>query len=610
MRIGLLAPPFVRVPPERYGGTERVVAALADGLVDRGHDVVLFASGDSRTKARLEPIVDAPVWENPKFNENGPFWVLAVDRAYRAAEGLELMHNHADFYAYPLARRAPMPTVTTQHWRMDLPELGPLYEEYAEHPLVAVSDAQRRGLPTANWIATIHHGLPRALYRANFERGRYLAFCGRLSRDKGVDTAIQAAIRTGIPIKIAGRRPTGLRTDAEAKAEREFFEHVLAPLLQHPLVEELGEIGDAEKQALYENAIATLFPIAWPEPFGLVLIESLACGTPVLASPVGSVPEVIRSGVTGFQCTTVDEYVRAIEGVDAISRRQCRREFEERFSADRMARVYEQTFAAFLGSRMAAPTRLRALTPTPAREPRRDAVRGTSALELAPDPTPTRSRPRTLDVVDESKLDRIGARGEREIAAEEWRRYTRNVGEIFAALGMRLDTPGTRGTPERFLGALYDATRGYDGDPKLDTTFPNDAAEPAHAADQVVEGPIRFYALCEHHAMPFFGDAYVGYVPGPELLGVSKLTRLVRLYARRFTLQERLAAEIADALVALIAARGAAVRLEATHLCTQMRGVNEASSQTRTTVWRGSYESSDALREEFLRLCRNGSISR
>ncbi|OLC53938.1 MAG: hypothetical protein AUH85_12955, partial [Chloroflexi bacterium 13_1_40CM_4_68_4] len=338
-----------------------VVAALADALVDRGHEVVLFASGDSRTKARLEPIVDAPVWDDPRFADNGPFWTLAVDRAYRGADGLELMHNHADFYAYPLARRAPMPTVTTQHWRMDLPELAPLYEEYAEHPLIAVSDAQRRELPTANWLATVPHGLPLDLYRPRYAPGTYLFFCGRLSRDKGVHTAIEAAIRTEIPIKIAGQRPTGLRSDEEARAEREYYQDVVTPLLRHSLVEELGEIGEAEKQELYEGAMALLFPIEWPEPFGLVLIESLACGTPVLASPVGSVPEVIRHGVTGFHCRSVDDYVRAIERIGDIDRETCRREFEQRFSADLMARRYEETFAEFLGTRE-PPARPRALS--------------------------------------------------------------------------------------------------------------------------------------------------------------------------------------------------------------------------------------------------------
>jgi GTP cyclohydrolase I len=581
VHIGLLAPPFVRVPPERYGGTERVVAALADGLVDRGHDVVLFASGDSRTKARLEPIVDAPVWENRKYNENAPFWILAVDRAYRAADGLDLMHNHADFYAYPLARRAPMPTITTQHWRMDSPELAALYAEYAEHPLVAVSDAQRRPLPTANWLATVYHGLPRGLYRPRYDAGSYLAFCGRLSRDKGVHIAIQTALRLGVPIKIAGRRPTGLRTDEDARAEREYFEHVLAPLLREPLVEELGEIGESEKQALYDGAIALLMPIDWPEPFGLVLIESLACGTPVLASPVGSVPEVIRDGVTGFHCRTVDEYVRAVERIERIDRRACRREFEERFTSALMARRYEETFTEFLGTRE-PPARLRAVVTAPTRETPRDAVRGTSALDLAPEP---------------------------EIEPERWRRYARHAGEILAAFGLPADTPGTRGTAERFLGALYDATRGYDGDPKLRTMFPNEATDAEHPSDQVVEGPIRFYALCEHHAMPFFGDAYVGYVPGRELIGLSKLTRLVRLHARRFTLQERLAADVADELASLTRAAGVAVRLEATHLCTQMRGVSETSSLTRTIAWRGAYERSDQLRKEFLRLCGIDSTS-
>jgi GTP cyclohydrolase I len=456
----------------------------------------------------------------------------------------------------------------------------PLYEEYAEQPLVAVSDAQRRLLPTANWLGTVYHGLPKNLYRPRFARGSYLVFCGRLSRDKGVDRAIQAAIRTGIPIKIAGRRPTGLRTDEDARAEREFYQDVLAPLLRHPLVEELGEIGDAEKQRLYEGAIATLFPIAWPEPFGLVLIESLACGTPVLASPVGSVPEVIRDGVSGFHCTTVDDYVRGIERIDEIGREVCRREFEERFTADRMARRYEETFEDFLGARRPA-TRLRAVVPQAAATPRRDAVRGTSALDLAEDAQPV---------------------GRREIEPARWQRYERYVSEILEALGLPLDTPGTRGTAERFLAALYDATSGYDGDDKLRTTFPNEAAG-THLADQVVEGPIRFFALCEHHALPFFGEAFVGYVPDRELIGLSKLTRLVRLHARRFTLQERLAADIADELASLIGAAGVAVRLEATHLCTQMRGVSEVTSRTRTIVWRGAYERTERLRAEFLDAC-------
>lgn len=379
VRIGLLAPPFVRVPPKRYGGTERVVAALADALVERGHDVTLFASSDSETRANLVPTIGEPAWDDTRFAENGPFWTLGVERAYRRADDLDVMHNHSDFYAYPLARRAPFPTVTTQHWRMDLPELVPLYEEYAEQPLVAVSKAQRRPLPQANWVATVYHGLAADLYHAETRRGRYLVFCGRLAREKGAHTAIQAAIHSGIPIKVAGRRPTGLRTDEEARHEREYWADVLRPLLRHPLVEHLGEIGDDEKQELYGGALATLFPISWPEPFGLVLIESLACGTPVIATPVGSVPEVIADGVTGYHCRSVEDYVHAIRRVEDLDRARCRAEFDARFTAEAMAAAYERVYATVVAE--GRPVR-RAVTIAPSRRAR-EGANGHEPVETA-----------------------------------------------------------------------------------------------------------------------------------------------------------------------------------------------------------------------------------
>lgn len=344
MRIGLLAPPLESVPPETYGGTERVVGTLADELVARGHDVTLFASGDSHTRARLVPTVERAIWHDERYQDQLPFWSVAAGRAYARAHELDVMHNHMDFFAFPAARLAAVPTVTTLHGRLDLPELRPLYAEFREQALVSVSRAQRTPLPDANWIATVYHGYPLDLYAPSYETGRYLAFCGRISPDKGLDRAIDVAIAAEVPLIIAARPPLSDEQSPEARRDWEHYEAEIRPRLDHPLIEYVGELSEPDKQHLYESAIALLFPISWPEPFGLVIIESLACGTPVLATPRGAVAEIVQHGRTGFHCETQEDFLAALKRVGRIDRAECRREFERRFSAVVMAAAYEEVY--------------------------------------------------------------------------------------------------------------------------------------------------------------------------------------------------------------------------------------------------------------------------
>lgn len=334
-----------RVPPITYGGTERVIATLADALVDRGHEVVLFASGDSVTRARLVPTVERAIWHDPRFDDPLPLWSLAVGRAYQHADGLDLMHNHADHTAFAAAQLAPIPTLSTLHGRLDLPELAALVAEFPEHPLVSVSHAQRRQLPHANWLGTIYHGYPRDLYVPSYARGRYLAFCGRFSHEKGIERAIEVARRTGIPLKVAARYPRPDRTEDGLHDEWLYWQAVVRDLIKgEPLVEYVGELSEPEKETFYGGAMALLFPIDWPEPFGLVMIEALACGTPVLGRPRGSVPEIVRDGVNGFHCETVEDFVTAVDRIGTLEREACRADFEERFTADAMAAQYEAIY--------------------------------------------------------------------------------------------------------------------------------------------------------------------------------------------------------------------------------------------------------------------------
>ncbi len=342
MRIAQVAPLWESVPPKRYGGTERVVSYLTEELVRLGHDVTLFASGDSETQAEL--VATCP--ESLRLNENllnsdAPM-VLHYQRAFASGRDFDLIHNHLDFHAFPLARLYSAPVVTTVHGRRDLPELMPLFREFRDQPLISISDAQRQPMPWANWIGTVYHGLPRDLYQFQPRQGSYLAFLGRMAPEKRPDHAIRVAQATGIPLRMAAKVD---------RANREYFERVIEPMLDDPLIEFIGEIHDGEKNDFLGDALALIAPFDWPEPFGLVLIEALACGTPVLAYRRGSIPEIIEEGVTGFVCEGVADMAEMVTQVSGLDRRLCRESFEERFTVDRMAQEYVLLYEALLESR-------------------------------------------------------------------------------------------------------------------------------------------------------------------------------------------------------------------------------------------------------------------
>jgi glycosyltransferase involved in cell wall biosynthesis len=340
MRIAQVAPLFESVPPKLYGGTERVVSWLTEELVCAGHEVTLFASGDSLTQARLVSTCSESLRLNPACVDPLPHHIVMLDRVIRERHNFDLIHFHLDYLHYPSARREELVHLTTQHGRLDIADLVPVYRTFPEMPVVSISDAQRTPLPWLNWKGTVHHGLPKDSFQA-FERpGKYLAFLGRTSPEKGLDRAIAVAKAAGIPLKIAAKID---------RVDREHFETCIQPLLDDPLIEFIGEIGYAEKNDFLGNASALLFPIAWPEPFGLVMIEAMACGTPVIAFRHGSVAEVIREGVNGFIVNNLAQAVQAVGRIDEIDRAGCRRIFERSFTAARMAqdylRIYKETVA-------------------------------------------------------------------------------------------------------------------------------------------------------------------------------------------------------------------------------------------------------------------------
>jgi len=336
LRIAQVAPLYERIPPKLYGGTERVVSYITEELVRRGHQVTLFASGDSQTGAQLAPGCPESLRLAGKA-ELGAFLQLPMlsDVYENAASRFDLIHSHIDYWSFPFARLSNVPTVATMHGRLDVPELHPVYARYRGVPLVSISDAQRAPLPLMNWVDTIYHGLPRDLLRFSPGPGKYLAFLGRISPEKRPDIAIEVARRVGIPFKIAAKVDV---------VDRDYFETVIKPLLSPPDIEYIGEIGESEKSEFLGNALAFMFTIDWPEPFGLAMIEALACGTPVIARPCGSVPEVIRPGVTGFIVKSVDEMAAAIGKIGKLSREGCRQEFENRFTAEIMVDRYEQVY--------------------------------------------------------------------------------------------------------------------------------------------------------------------------------------------------------------------------------------------------------------------------
>lgn len=331
MRIAQVAPLYESVPPKYYGGTERVVSYLTEELVRQGHEVTLFASGDSVTKAHLV----APCRRSLRLDRNCidqlAHHLLMLELVFKNTRYFDIIHFHIDYLHFPLTRRQKTPTLTTLHGRLDIPDLIPLYKEFKDIPVVSISNAQREPLPWINWQGTVYHGLPEDLYTFRETPGKYLAFLGRISPEKRVDRAVEIAKQVGMELKIAAKVD---------KIDQTYFESVIEPLLKDPLIEYIGEIGEGEKDAFLGNAYALLFPIDWPEPFGLVMIEAMACGTPVIAYRRGSVPEVMVEGVTGFTVTTLEDAVNAVERVSRINRKQCRQVFEERFSASRMAQDY------------------------------------------------------------------------------------------------------------------------------------------------------------------------------------------------------------------------------------------------------------------------------
>jgi glycosyltransferase involved in cell wall biosynthesis len=332
MRIAQVAPLIESVPPKFYGGTERIVSYLSDELARQGHQVTLFASGDSVTKAELVACTERALRLDPAVRDPLPYHVIALDQVRRRAYQFDVLHFHIDYLHFPLSRALGWATVTTLHGRLDLPDLAPLFAAFPDVSLVSISDHQRRPLPHLRWLRTVHHGLPADLYPFTAAPGGdYLAFLGRICPEKRPDRAIEIARRAGLPLKIAAK------VDAVDEA---YFAEVVQPLLRDPHVEFIGEIGEAEKASFLGNARATLFPIDWPEPFGLVTIESMACGTPVIAYRCGSVPEVVEDGVTGYIVDSIEGAVAAVDRVGALDRALIRQRFEERFSVERMAKDY------------------------------------------------------------------------------------------------------------------------------------------------------------------------------------------------------------------------------------------------------------------------------
>jgi glycosyltransferase involved in cell wall biosynthesis len=336
MRIAQVSPLYESVPPKLYGGTERVVYWLVQELVRQGHDVTLFASGDSVTSAqRLVAPCRTALRLDGQVKEPLAHHYIMLDQIFDEAASFDVIHFHIGYLHFPLTRRYPVPHVTTLHGRLDIPDLVPLYKKFYGMPLVSISEDQRRYLPWANWQGTVYHGLPLTLYSCQEAKGDYLAFLGRISSEKRLDRAIDIATRSGMKLKVAAK------VDA---ADQKYFHEVIEPLLDNPLVECIGEINDEGKQEFLGNARALLFPIDWPEPFGLVLIEAMACGTPVIAFGRGSVPELIEEGITGFVVDDVDQAVAALPKLQRFDRNRCRRVFEQRFSATRMTEDYLQIY--------------------------------------------------------------------------------------------------------------------------------------------------------------------------------------------------------------------------------------------------------------------------
>jgi glycosyltransferase involved in cell wall biosynthesis len=343
MRIAQVSPLSESVPPKLYGGTERIVHYLTEALVAMGHEVTLFASGDSRTSARLVSCCGKALRLADCQDPIAPHLAMA-EEVMRHADEFDILHSHIDYLAFPAARRrTDAPLVTTMHGRTDLPEQSLIHREFAGMHLISISREQRRFLPDAAWLGTVYHGLPTGLYPFQGKPGEYLAFLGRISPEKRPDLAIEVARKTGIPLRIAAK---------VSRHEEEYFEETIKPLLSPPGIEFLGEIGETEKAGFLGGALALLFPVDWPEPFGLVMIEAMACGTPVIAFRRGSVPEVIEEGVSGFIVEDAEAAARAVAKASELDRARVRAAFERRFTTERMAAGYMRLYKRLLASRL------------------------------------------------------------------------------------------------------------------------------------------------------------------------------------------------------------------------------------------------------------------
>lgn len=346
MKIAQVAPLYESVPPKLYGGTERVVSNITEALVEAGHDVTLFASGDSITSATLVPCCPKALrLNNHACSDQLAHHFVMLEEVLERANQFDIIHFHVDYMHFPLSRLTGLVHLSTLHGRLDSPDLVPLYRKYKEMPLTSISFSQRKPLPWVNWVGNVYHGLPEDLLSVGDGGGKYLAFLGRISPEKRVDRAIEIANRLNMPLKIAAKVDN---------ADRVYYEREIKPMLNSPNVEYIGEISEQQKSEFLGNAYAYLFPIDWPEPFGLTMIESMACGTPTIAFNCGSVPEVITEGVTGFIVANIDEAVDAVRQAAKLDRRGCRAEFMNRFSAPKMAQQYVKLYEASIAGKSGA----------------------------------------------------------------------------------------------------------------------------------------------------------------------------------------------------------------------------------------------------------------
>jgi glycosyltransferase involved in cell wall biosynthesis len=360
MRIAQIAPLIEAIPPRLYGGTERVVYWLVEELVALGHDVTLFASGDSRTSAKLEPMWPKALRFETEVRDQNALHMVMLEKVRQRAAEFDVLHCHLDYYPFSLFSRQSTPFLTTLHGRLDLPEHQHVFSTFSNIPLISISDSQRQPVPNARWIRTIHHGAPEKLITPQPVQPSYFAFLGRISPEKAVDRAIRIARNCGVPLKIAAKVD---------RVDREYFEAEIRPLLDPPYIEHIGEIGDHEKSAFLSGAIALLAPIAWPEPFGLVMIEAMGCGTPVIAFNRGSVPEIIEEGLTGFIVDDEAGAIAAVKKLPGLSRSAIRKRFEQRFTARRMANDYIAAYRSIMEKAEPRPKLVR--TPAPSVAPQR-----------------------------------------------------------------------------------------------------------------------------------------------------------------------------------------------------------------------------------------------